>query len=135
VEDIILSGVFCKKMDIFQKIAERKIHEAIEKGELENLPNAGMPIKMDDDPNIPQELRIAYRILKNAGYLPPELELRNEILSLRKLIDTLDNDKERIKKIRELNFKLIKLNESRKKPFYIEDFPDYEDKIYNRFIP
>jgi hypothetical protein len=122
-------------MDIFQKIAERKIHEAIEKGELENLPNAGMPIKMDDDPNIPQELRIAYRILKNAGYLPPELELRNEILSLRKLIDTLDNDKERIKKIRELNFKLIKLNESRKKPFYIEDFPDYEDKIYNRFIP
>jgi hypothetical protein len=122
-------------MDIFQKIAERKIQEAIEKGEFENLPNAGRPIKIDDDPNIPQELRIAYRILKNAGYLPLELELRNEIISLRKMIDALDDDKERIRKIRELNFKLLKFNESRKKPFYIEDFPDYEDKIYKKFIP
>ncbi|MCL5062695.1 MAG: DUF1992 domain-containing protein [Nitrospirae bacterium] len=117
-------------MDIFQKIAERKIQEAIENGEFDNLPNRGKPIKLDEDISIPQELRMAYKILKNAGCLPPELELRNEIVSLRTMIDSLDDDNERIRKIRELNFKLLKLNELRKKPFHLEDFPEYQDKIH-----
>jgi hypothetical protein len=120
-------------MDIFQTIAERKIQEAIEKGEFENLQNSGKPIPLEEDSFVPQELRMAYKVLKNAGFLPQELQLRNEIITLKKLIDSLDNENERIKKIRELNFKILKLNESRKKPFYIEDFPEYA--IYQKFIP
>lgn len=122
-------------MDIFQKIAERKILEAMDNGEFDSLPNRGKPINIDDDIFIPQELRMAYKILKNAGCLPPELELRNEIVSLRTMIDSLDDDNERIRKIRELNFKLLKLNELRKRSFHLEDFPDYQDKIYQKFIP
>jgi hypothetical protein len=122
-------------MDAFEKIAERKIMEAIRNGEFDNLLNSGKPINLDDDPFIPQELRMAYRILHNSSCIPPELELRNEIISLRSMINSLDNDKERIKKIRELNFKLLKINELRKKPFDIEDFPEYQEKIYRKFIP
>jgi hypothetical protein len=40
-----------------------------------------------------------------------------------------------VKKIRELNFKLMKLNELRKRPFNLEEFPEYEEKIYDKFLP
>lgn len=122
-------------MDIFQKIAERRIQEAMENGEFDNLSNRGKPLNMEEDHFVPQDLRLAYRILKNAHCLPPELELRNEIISLRKMIDSLDDDSERIKKVRELNFKILKLNELRKRPFNLEDLPEYEEKILRKFIP
>ncbi len=121
-------------MDIFRKIAERKIQEAIEEGLFDDLPNKGKPLNIDDDSWLPEDLRIAYRVLKNANCLPPELELRKEIISLKELIDTLDDDKERLRRIRQLNFKLLKLNTMRKKPFYLDDFPEYEEKILDRFI-
>jgi hypothetical protein len=122
-------------MDAFKKIAERKIQEAIRNGEFDNLLNRGRPIDLDEDCLVPPELRMAYRVLKNSECIPPELEIRNEIISLRSMINSLDDDKERMKKIRELNFKLLKLNELRKKPLDIEDFPEYQDKIYRKFIP
>jgi hypothetical protein len=122
-------------MDAFKKIAERKIQEAIRNGEFDNLLNRGRPIDLDEDCLVPPELRMAYRVLKNSGCVPPELEVRNEIISLRSMINSLDDDKERMKKIRELNFKLLKLNEQRKKPLDIDDFPEYQDKVYRKFIP
>ncbi len=122
-------------MDAFEKIAERKIQEAIRNGEFDNLLNRGKPINLDEDCLVPPEIRMAYRVLKNSGCIPPELEIRNEIISLRSMINSLDDDKERMKKIRELNFKLLKINEMRKKPLDIEDFPEYQDKIYRKFIP
>jgi hypothetical protein len=64
-----------------------------------------------------------------------ELALRKEVVTLRELLHTIDDDKERLKKIRELNFKLMKLNELRKRPFTFEDFPEYEEKVYNKFLP
>ena len=49
-------------------LAERKIAAAIERGEFDDLPGAGQPLDLDDlDPLMPEELRMAYRILKNAG--------------------------------------------------------------------
>jgi len=103
-------------MDIFEIIAERKIREAIENGEFDDLPNKGRPVDLDEDEWVPQELRYAYRILKNSGHLPPELEIRKEITSLRDLIDTIDDDTERLRRLRELNFKIMKLNLMRDKP-------------------
>lgn len=119
-------------MNIFSKIAEQRIREAIENGELDNLEGRGEPIIFEDETWIPEDLRMAYRVLKNAGCIPPELELRKEVLNLRELISTIDDNKERLRKIRELNFKLLKLNEIRKKPFVLENFPEYEEKIYKK---
>ena len=121
-------------MDIFAKIAEQRIREAIENGEFNNLEGMGKPLDLSEDVWIPQDLRMSYKILKNAGCLPPELELRNEIISLRDLINTIDDDQARLKKIRELNFKLLKLNELRKKPVQLEKHPEYEDKLYKKII-
>ena len=121
-------------MDIFAKIAEQRIREAIERGEFDNLEGRGKPLDLGNDSWIPEDLRMSYKILKNAGCLPPELELRKEVINLRELLGTIDDNQERIKKIRELNFRLLKLNEMRKKPFHLDDFPEYEEKIYKNLI-
>ena len=116
-------------MDIFSRIAERKIMQAMEQGEFEQLENAGKPLNHDDDAWVPEDLRIAYRVLKNSGCLPPELELRKEIVTLREMMQTIDDNEDRLRKLRELNFKLLKLCEMRKKPLLFHDLPEYEEKI------
>jgi hypothetical protein len=56
------------------ELVERRIEEAQREGAFENLPGAGRPLDLDDDRLVPEELRVAFRILKNAGFVPPELE-------------------------------------------------------------
>jgi hypothetical protein len=67
-------------------LAEQKIAEAVSRGELEGLPGEGRPLELDDDKLIPEDLRLAYRILKNAGFVPPEVEALNEIADLERLV-------------------------------------------------
>ena len=121
-------------MDAFRKIAEDRIRAAMDRGEFDNLPNSGKPLKIEEDVSVPEDLRLAYRVLKNAGCLPPELELRKESVSLRELIDTIDDDKERLRKVRRLNFSLLKLNTIRERPFHINDIPEYEEPLLRRLV-
>jgi hypothetical protein len=122
-------------MESFFRIAERRIAEAMLNGEFDNLEGQGKPLVFEDDTWIPEDLRMAYRFLKNAGCIPPELEARNEVINMCALINTIDDDKERLKKIRQLNFMLLKINLTRRKPLNFEDFPEYEGKLSNKFIP
>lgn len=73
-------------MSGFDQIAEAKIAEAMRDGAFDNLPGAGRPLDLDDDRLVPEELRMAYRILRNAGYVPPEVEARKEAADLRQLL-------------------------------------------------
>lgn len=102
----------------------------MDRGEFANLGGAGKPLIFEDEIWIPEDLRMAYRILRNAGCIPPELELKKEIMNLQELIQTIDDDRERIRKIRELNFKLLKLNETRKRPLRVEEA--YENKVLGK---
>jgi DnaJ homologue, subfamily C, member 28, conserved domain len=81
-------------MLVFDWLAEKKIAEALARGEFDNLPGAGRPLALDDDALVPEDLRLAYRILKNAGFVPPAVEARREIADLeRRLLEgdgTLD---------------------------------------------
>ena len=79
-------------MSALDLIAEEKIRDAIRAGVFNDLPGAGRPLALDDDTLIPEELRIAYRILKNAGCVPPEIEARKEAATLRKLITAATDD-------------------------------------------
>lgn len=74
-------------MLLIDSLAEAQIRAAIRRGELDDLPGHGKPLVLDDDSGIPEELRVAYRILRNAGCLPPQLTLRNEIRQLEDLLD------------------------------------------------
>ena len=67
-------------------LVEQRIIDAIGRGEFEQLPGAGKPLALDDDPLIPEDLRLAYRILKNSGYAPPEVHYLRQIADLRSWI-------------------------------------------------
>ncbi len=76
-------------MIVFDYIAEQRIVAAIERGELSNLPGQGAPLQMDDDALIPVELRMVYRVLRNAGFVPPEVETLRAIGDLERCIKEL----------------------------------------------
>jgi len=62
------------KMLTLELIAERKIAEAAARGEFDGLPGAGKPLDLEEDPLVPEDQRMANRILRNAGYVPREVE-------------------------------------------------------------
>lgn len=71
-------------------VAEERIQEAMRRGDFDALPGAGRPLELDDDPLVPAELRVANRILKNAGCVPPELLERREMAELEASLPGLD---------------------------------------------
>ena len=71
---------------LIDQIAEQRILNAMAEGSLHDLPGQGAPLVLDDDSQVPAALRVGYRILKNAGYLPPELLVRREAWQLCDLI-------------------------------------------------
>lgn len=79
-------------MWLLDQWAERHILEAQSKGEFDHLPGRGEPLNLDDDSHVPAELRAGYRLLKNAGCLPPELEQRKEAIALLDLLNGIRQD-------------------------------------------
>ena len=73
-------------MDSFDLLAERKIEEALARGDFDDLPGAGRPLELDDDPLVPEDVRAAYRVLKNAGFVPPEIDHVREIAELERTV-------------------------------------------------
>ena len=66
----------------FSHIAEHRIREAIAQGEFQNLPGAGKPLSLEEYFSTPEDLRIAFSLLKNANCAPVEVELLNEVSNL-----------------------------------------------------
>lgn len=102
-------------MDWLARIAEEKIKEAMERGEFDDLPFKGEPIHLEANPYVPDDLRLAYRLLKQHGFLPPELELRKEILTLEDLLRAAGAGEERLRIRRQLNERFLRLSLLREK--------------------
>jgi hypothetical protein len=67
---------------------EASIREAIERGDFENLKGKGKPLNLNEYFDTPEDFRLGYSILKNAGYIPEEVELLNQITELKNQINT-----------------------------------------------
>ena len=119
-------------MLFLEVLAERKIREAMDRGEFANLPGAGKPLRLEDDSMVPEDLRLAYKILKNAGCIPPELELRREIITLRDLLRTVEGGEGRRDAIRELNYRILKLGVMGKRMVNLDEFPEYRERILGK---
>jgi len=65
--------------EVIARIAERKIQEAIEEGKFDNLPGKGQPLVFEDDPGVPLDVRMANKVLKNAGALPDWMMVQRDI--------------------------------------------------------
>ena len=116
----------------FERLAEQRIQEAIRDGALDDLEGAGRPLSLDDDSGVPAECRMAFRLLKNAGYLPEELALRKEISHLQDLLADARDEHDRLAKIKKLNFMILKLNMRRRVSPELELGQVYADRVVDR---
>ncbi|KPK40074.1 MAG: hypothetical protein AMJ69_03620 [Gammaproteobacteria bacterium SG8_47] len=78
-------------MWLLDQLAEARITEASVRGELDDLAGAGRPLVLDDDIMVPEHLRVAYRVLKNAGCVPPQVELLREVRDIEALLRGVDD--------------------------------------------
>ncbi len=120
-------------MEYIDKLAEPRIQEAIGRGELDNLPGSGKPLALDDDTFVPPESRIAYRILKNAGYLPRDLQLRSEISDLETFVATVDDAPSRGRAYQRLNYLRAQLQATRNSPADLRVEQTYYRQLLDRF--
>ena len=66
-------------MDFWREMARNKIDEAIRSGEWDNLPGKGQPLHLEDDSYVPEHLRLANKVLRDANVTPPWIEERREL--------------------------------------------------------
>lgn len=97
---------------IFDILAEQRILEAARNGDFANLPGAGRPLVFDDELFVSPEQRMVNKVLRNAGFTPPEIGLRKEIAALRAQVDGLaPGDEQRRPLRRRLAMLIIQLQE------------------------
>jgi hypothetical protein len=97
-------------MDFFQILSEDRIKKAYKDGEFDSLPGLGKPMQLEDLSAIPEDLRMAYKIMKNAGYTEDEGRIRQEMVVIEDLLKKCD-DNERENLQRKLNEKLLRFNQ------------------------
>lgn len=100
-------------MDCLSFLAEQKINDALRKGTLTPERLKGKPLKFEDDSFVPAELKMAYKILKNSGYLPPEVTERREVKQLEDLIEHSEDEHERLRQMKKLQILLMKVDARR----------------------
>ena len=115
-----------------ERIAEERIREAIQRGEFENIPGSGKPLEFEDDRHVPDDLRLAYKILKNADCLPPELELKKAIRTAEELLSSLTDEGEKYRQIQKINYLIMKLNTMRQGSVQWEEQQRYYEKVVDR---
>ena len=92
-------------IEFIEDLIEKKIRESVENGDFKNLPGEGLPINLNDDEGVPNDLKMAYRILKNSGMVPTEVSAYQEIQSLRQQLK--DNQNLTSEEVEKLRLKLI----------------------------
>ena len=115
-----------------QKIVERKIKKAQENGEFDNLPGQGEPLDLKDESHIPEDLRLAHKILKNADCLPPELEEKKEIRQMEDMLKDIPDEKEKYRLIKKINYKIMKLNMMGNRSPLLEEKEIYYKKLVEK---
>lgn len=112
----------------FEKIVEERIMQALKKGAFDNLPGSGKPLSFGEM-NLPEDLKLAYKILKNGDCLPPEIELRKEIRQTEDLLERTGDTAEMYRIIKKLNFLVMKLNSLRQGAVEFEVPQRYQTRL------
>ena len=94
----------------FDRIVEATIQEAMARGEFDHLPGEGKPIDLTEYFNTPEDVRVAQAMLRNAGMVSVEVELLQEIVALRELIRSSDDEEEKNKFCKSLADKQMEFN-------------------------
>ena len=117
-----------------QRIAEQKIEQYLKEGrghDLSHWKNKPLSLK-DDMANVPTHLRMAYRILRNAGYVPEEVALQKEIVRIEDMLAQCSDEQVKIKQMKKLEFLRVKLDSKMGKKLQVDaDSPYYSKLVEN----
>ncbi len=112
--------------------AERRITQAQKDGVFDHLPGEGKPLALEDDSQIPHELRMAFKILKNAGYVPPEIADRKEVNSILDLLEQCEDGAEKIRQMQKLDVILLRMNSRRERSVALSEHDPYYENVVRR---
>jgi hypothetical protein len=101
-----------------EKFIDEQIRRAIEAGEFDDLPGKGKPIDLRAYFETPEDLRMAYSILKSNNFVPEEVEMLKDIGALKRRLEASSDEEEmsRLKKeITEKSYTFNMLIEKRKR--------------------
>lgn len=112
-----------------ERLAEQRILEAQRKGEFNDLAGKGKPLELADHSDVPEDLRMAYHVLKNAHVLPPEAELMKDIRILEDLLKHVEDEGERKSLAKSLQWKMIRLDILKRRSMNLTSVRDYSRKL------
>lgn len=120
-------------LSFFPRLVEERILEAQKAGAFDNLPGKGKPLKLEDLSWVPEELRVAYHVLRNAHVLPPEAELLKEIHTLEDLLQYIEGAEGRKAVLKEIQHKMIRLDLLKRRSMTIGAIRYYGRKLVQNF--
>lgn len=94
----------------FNKFVEDQIQKGMSEGLFSNLKGAGAPVDLDEYFNTPEDLRMAYSLLKNGNIIPPEVEILKDIGELKEQIKSCDDAAKKQVLRKRLDEKTLSLN-------------------------
>ena len=118
-------------MFAFQRLAEERIRQAEREGQFERLPGKGRPLALRDESSLHPELRMAYHVLKNAGYIPPELDAYNELSRAEDLLANAPDEQSRYQALKRVKYLTMKLGELRPGSALL-DQAEYSHRVVER---
>ncbi len=84
------------KLELIEDEISRKLAEAERTGELRSAPSFGKPLAADAGWDMtPDELKMPFKILRNAGIVPPEVEFFHERARLREALQSAPDEGQR----------------------------------------
>ena len=116
-----------------ERLAEQRILEAQRNGEFDDLAGKGKPLELADYSSLPEDLRMAYHLLKNANVLPPEAELLKDIHILEDLLKHIEDEGERKSLAKSLQWKLIRLDLLKKRSMDLGKVRNYGRRLVAKF--
>ena len=111
---------------------EEKIRKAVEKGEFDDLPGTGKPLDFRDDlPGLSPELKMGFKVLKNAGYIPEKSEMKSSDVLIHDLLSYATDGEEKGNFQKRRQFEEL-VHE--KRWYRHSTFKDYANKIYQKLF-
>ncbi|MGH7816786.1 MAG: DnaJ family domain-containing protein [Candidatus Binatia bacterium] len=121
-------------VSFIERLAEQRILEAQRKGEFDDLAGKGKPLELEDLSALPEDLRMAYHVLKTAHVLPPEAELLKDIHILEDLLKHVEDEGEQKALAKSLQWKVIRLDMLKRRSMSINSVRNYSRKLVNKLM-
>lgn len=115
-------------------IAEQRIREAMDRGDFNDLPCKGKPLDLEEDANIPPELRMAWKLLKNGGYLDDARaeDFRESPANLEAMLAGNHDERLKLRQMLKLQVTQARMAGLGKRDLNLDAEPEYYEKIVER---